>query len=41
LSLGTKRHKRLNSLCLSEVCRFGIGQQDCCCDICTTSKRCR
>jgi hypothetical protein len=24
-----------------EVCRFGIGQQDCCCDICTTSKRCR
>jgi hypothetical protein len=24
-----------------EVCRFGIGQQDCCCDICTTSKRYR
>jgi hypothetical protein len=40
-SFGDSQLPHLLRLRSQEVCRFGIGQQDCCCDICTTSKRCR
>ena len=40
-SFGDSQLSHLLRLRSQEVCRFGIGQQDCCCDICTTSKRCR
>ena len=40
-SFGDSQLPHLLRLRSQEVCRFGIGQQDCCCDICTTSKRYR
>jgi hypothetical protein len=40
-SFGDSQLPHLLRLRSQEVCRFGIGQHDCCCDICTTSKRCR